>query len=650
MGKSSENPGIREFLTGTVLLSDADNLDSSHRARLALIRRDKVERALVRVGFAGAALIEDARETMNSIVSYIEENGIDATVIATGYQGPVNYSTVISVQLPGKNRLFFRNVTPEKTETLINGVFHNDIPGDDLLGQQGSRGFEAWNGIGWIDEMPWLAGQKRQLLNNLNCYEPSSAEGYIARGGYRSFIKTIRNFTIEEVCDIVEASGLRGRSGSGFPTGVKWKYALGTDSASRFMVCNAMESDPGSYTDTILLETQPHSVIEGLAIAAYAIGATKGIIYLHNRSAYTKSVVEKAIEEARDFGLLGYNIFDSGYNLDIELRLNPGAYVCGEETALIGSLEGKRGMPQLKPPYPSTNGYLGSPTIINNPETLANVPLIMTNGPDWFRSTGTEGSSGTKLFFVTGKSRIKGIVEVEMGTTFERIVENICDGVTGRHEVKAVMTGGPGGSLLAPVELPLRIDFDEARRAGITIGSGGLLVIDDDSCLVDLARYCISFLKDQSCGKCIPCREGSGRIHEILRMITSRPSVGNTDRALERFKGVMQMETIAGVMKETSLCGLGQNAPNILIDLLTKFRGELEEHIFDRVCRTNQCRGLRIFSIDVDRCTGCTACASKCPFNAIYGTRLQPYFIVEEKCTGCGICYETCKFGAVIVR
>lgn len=650
MGSDSDSNWIREYLKRSVLLSDPGNLDPSDSARLAILRGDRVEKALIRVGFSGGSIIGGAVETFESIKTCISENNIDARVIATGYQGPLNYIPLVSIQLPGKNRLFFRNITIDKTESLINGVFHNDIPEDDLLGQQGSKGFESWNGIPWIDQIPWLAKQKRIILGNLNCYQPANLQEYVARGGYSSFLRTVRNFTIEEVCDIVEASGLRGRSGSGFPTGKKWRYALNTDSPDKFMVCNAMESDPGSYSDTMLVETQPHSVIEGLAIAAYAIGANRGVIYMHSRSEYAISVIRNALDEAKRYGILGYNIFDSGYNLDIDLKVNAGAYVCGEETALIGSLEGKRGMPQFKPPYPSTSGFLGNPTIINNPETLANVPVIMKNGPDWYRSLGTDSSSGTKLFFVNGKARIKGIVEVEMGSTIDSIVSTICDGVPGDHEIKAVMIGGPTGSLLSPAQTTMKIDYDEARSAGVSIGAGGMVVIDDNTCLVDLVRYCMAFLRDQSCGKCIPCREGTARIYEILRMITSRPLHGQGDRALERFKGVMQMETIAGVMKETSLCGLGQNAPNLLLDLLSAFRSEIEEHIFDRVCRTNICRGLRLVSIDVEKCTGCTACAAKCPVNAIYGTRLQPYFIVEEKCTGCGICYDTCKFGAVIVK
>lgn len=632
------------------MISPNEEMGSEEKERVSILQGNKVIRPLIRVGFSGGAMLSGAIETWQAIREFIDDQEIDADVVAAGYQGPLNYIPMVSVQMPGRNRLIFRNITPDKVDSVINGVFHSDIPENDLVGQQGRKGYEAWTGIEWIDDINWFRLQKRIVLNNLNCYNPSDIGSYIARGGYGSLVRSIRNFTMEEVVDAVESARLRGRSGSGYYTSYKWKYALATDSATRYIVCNAMESDPGSSTDTLLLETQPHSVIEGMAIAAYAIGAGQGIIAIHNRSEYAVKVINEAIEEARRVGVLGYDIFDSGFSFNVELRINPGAFVCGEETALISSLEGKRGMPQLKPPYPTSNGYKGFPTVINNPETLANLPVIMRDGPDHYRETGSENSPGTKLFYVNGDSRIKGLLEVEMGKSFDYLINNICDGVAGGDELKGVLLGGPAGSLLTPASTGLKIDFDEAAKQSISIGAGGVIPLGASVCMVDLVRYSLSFMKDQSCGKCIPCREGTSRLHDIISSVTSRPSEESGESALSRFRGVMQLETIAKVMKKTSLCGLGQNAPNLLLDLLTGFRVELEEHIFDRVCQTGHCRGLRLFSIDVEKCTGCTLCAVKCPVTAIYGTRLQPHFIVAEKCTGCGICFDVCKFGAVIVR
>ncbi len=465
-----------------------------------------------------------------------------------------------------------------------------------------------------------------------------------------TFVKTIRHYTFEEVCDIIERSGLRGRSGGGYPTGLKWKQALNTSSNARYLICNAKESDPGSFSDRTILESDPHRLIEGMAIAAYAIGASNAILYLKSGSDHARMRLQTAISMAREFGIIGHNIYSSGYNLDISLRQEPGAFVCGEETALINSLEGKRGMPQLKPPYPTTSGLSGKPTVINNVETLMNIPLIMKNGPEWFRSIGTETSPGTKIFAITGRGRMSGVIEVEMGTTLGSVLEDIVDGIKDGKEFKAIQLGGASGSFITAENLDTSVDFDAMKQKGFGMGAGGFVVIDETSCMVDLVRYYMEYLRNESCGKCIPCREGTGRMLEILESVIRKPANEDSGTTLERFKGVMQLETISSVMKDTSLCGLGQTAPNPFVSALKNFREEFEEHIFDRKCRANVCRGLRTFLIDVEKCTGCTVCAGKCPVNAIYGTRLQPFFIVEDKCIGCGVCFDVCKFSAVIVK
>lgn len=648
--KDTDNTDIRTFLIEEVLKPGSESLTAATERKLAEIRREKPSVPVIYVASGSAALIAGSDRSAAAVELYFEEMGVNGAVVRTGCHGPAAFEPMMCVHLPGKNKLIFRNITEDKVEPLLNGVFHNDMPEEDLVGQSGVKGFEAWHEIPFVDELPFFRLQKRVVLSNCGCYDPESIEEYIARGGYRTFLKTIRNYTHEEVCDIIERSGLRGRSGGGFVTGLKWKYALNSSSDRRYLICNAKESDPGSYNDRSVLEGDPHRLIEGICIASYAIGASNAVIYFKTGSPFPLKRLNHALTSAREMGIIGHNIFSSGFNLEIVVREEAGAFVCGEETALIGSLEGKRGMPELKPPYPTTSGLYGKPTVINNVETLMNVPLIMLHGPEWFRSMGTAGSKGTKLFSVGGRGRFTGLIEVEMGTTFRTIVEGISDGIREGRSFKALQIGGPSGTFITEQNLDLPVDYDVLRDNGVAMGSGGLIIIDETTCMVDFVRYYMDFIHRESCGKCIPCREGTGRMLEILENIIRKPHSEDSNATLERFKGVMQLETIASVMKDTSLCGLGQTAPNPFISALSNYREEFEEHIFDRRCRANVCRGLRTFSIDVDKCTGCTVCASKCPVNAVYGTRLQPFFIVDDKCIGCGICYDVCKFSAVTVR
>ncbi len=641
---------LKIYLTEKVLLFESDTLPAAIEKILQQIRREKTEVPVIHVSSNTGSIIAGSEKTYNAIKSYISENQPYAVVIKVGCTGPANFEPLVCIQMPGKNKIFFRNITEEKVELLLNDVFHNDINEDDLVGQTGSKGFEMWPGITFMNELPFFAEQKRVVLSNCGCYDPESIEEYIARGGYRAYVKTIRHYTFEEVCNIIEKSGLRGRSGGGYLTGMKWKRALNTSSSARYMICNAKESDPGSFSDRTILESDPHRLIEGLAIASYAIGASNAIVYLRSGSLYARNRLQKAIDTARDYGLIGHNIYSSGYSLDIVVRIEPGAFVCGEETALIGSLEGRRGMPQLKPPYPTTSGLSGKPTVINNVETLMNIPVIMQNGPEWFKGIGTENSPGTKIFAIAGKGRMTGVVEVEMGTTLRTILDNIADGIKDGKDFKAVQLGGASGSFIAADELDTPVDFDAMKQKGFSMGAGGLIIVDESSCMVDMVRYYMEFIRKESCGKCIPCREGTGRMLEILESVIRKPANEDSGTTLERFKGVMQLETIATVMKDASLCGLGQTAPNPFVSALKNFREEFEEHIFDRKCRANVCRGLRTFSINVEKCTGCTVCAGKCPVNAIFGTRLQPFFIVEDKCIGCGVCFDVCKFSALIVK
>ena len=641
---------LKNFLVTRILLAGSDTIPHDAEKELQLIRRERVSRPVIYISSGTSSIIAGSGKTDKAVRDHIAEMNTEADVVNTGCNGPANYEPLVCIQLPGKNKLVFRNITEDKVDSLLNSVFHNDMPDEDLVGQSGSRGFETWHGIPFVEDHPYFALQKRIVLSNCGCYDPGSIAEYIARGGYRTLVKTIRNYTPEEVCEIVENSNLRGRSGGGFPTGLKWKYALNTSASNKYLICNAKESDPGGYTDRTIMESDPHRLIEGMSIATYGIGATTAYIFIRSGADHAINTFRKALEQARDYGLLGHNIFSSGFNLEIVVSVDAGAFVCGEETALIGSLEGRRGMPELKPPYPATSGLFGKPTIINNVETLMNVPLIMKNGPEWFRNLGTEGSSGTKIFALAGKARLTGIVEVEMGTTLREIIDGIAGGIKESREFKALQLGGSTGTFITEDQLETRIDFDDLKKINSGLGAGSFIIIDESTCMVDLVRYYMDFMHHESCGKCIPCREGTGRMLEILDGVVKRPANDDAGTTLERFKGVMQLEAIASVMKDTSLCGLGQNAPNPFLSAMTNYREEFEEHIFDRKCRANVCRGLRTFVIDVEKCTGCTVCASKCPVNAIYGTRLQPFFIVEDKCIGCGVCYDVCKFSAISVK
>jgi NADH:ubiquinone oxidoreductase subunit F (NADH-binding) len=446
----SSSIDYKNFLIDKVLLSETDNLPGDTEKVLEKIRRERNERITIYVSSGTSSIISGSKMTLAAVKQYVDENGSEADIVQVGCTAPTNFEPLVCIQMPGKNKLYYRNITEEKVEPLLDGVFHSDISTDDLVGQSGSRGFGIWPGIGFIDELQWFRLQKRVVLGNCGCYDPENIAEYIARGGYRAFVKTIRNYTHEDVCSIVEKSGLRGRSGGGYLTGQKWRYALSTPANTRYLICNAKESDPGAFTDRTILESDPHRLIEGIAISAYAIGASTAIIFIRTGSEHARSRLARALEQALMYGLLGHNIFSSGYNLDIVIKKEPGAFVCGEETALISTLEGKRGMPQLKPPYPTTSGLFGKPTVINNVETLMNVPLIMQNGPDWFNSIGTEGSKGTKVFAVAGKGRFSGLVEVEMGTSLRTIVEDIADGIRDGLELKAVQLGGASGSFVLP--------------------------------------------------------------------------------------------------------------------------------------------------------------------------------------------------------
>jgi len=639
-----------EWLVQRLLLEPDTKLSKEEHERIAVLCREKVNRPAIFIGMASCGVVSGASQTRDAIAAYISRNNLEADLIEVGCIGLCSAEPLVDVQLPGRPRISFSNVKPSQIETLFADIFHYIIPDIPVMGQYRIAHKEPWEGTPFIDEHPFFKYQQRVLLKNCGKSDPESIEEYIAGGGYRAFVKTITNYTPEKACEIVETSGLRGRGGKGFSTGKKWMLARAQSSDQKYLVCNADESDPGAFMDRALLEGDPHLIIEGMAIAAYSIGATKAYIHIRKEYSHAMQRVNKAVARARDYGLLGNNILGSGVNLTIIVRSGAGAFVCGEETALISSLEGKRAMPHHKPPFPTQEGLFDKPTVVNNVETLANVPYIFSKGPKWYAEIGSSTSKGTKVFAISGKVKNTGLIEVPMGTSLRKIVFDIAGGTAGNKAFKALHLGGPSGNSLPESMLDLSVDFDEMEKQGLIMGSGGMVLLDEDTCMIDTAKFFVGFMQKESCGKCIPCREGTRRMHEIMEGVTRRPVKESGHETLERFKGVMQLESLAGVIKSTSLCGLGKTAPNPLLSTLKWFREEYEEHIFDRKCRAGVCHDLRTFYIDVDRCTGCTACESKCPVNAIYGTPRNPYFIIEDKCIGCGICYDVCKFSAIFIR
>ncbi len=635
------------FLKDLVLADPGKSPYQSEKEILSLLRRETVEKPTFFIGTSSCGLVAGAGKTKNAIINYLENNHIDADIIEVGCLGLCSEEPILEVQMPAKPRIAFARVTHLDVVSILTSVLSYSLPPSNWIGQYRGDGKEPWEGVRFLDEHPFFKQQQRIVLKHCGVIDPGNILEYIAAGGYKTFIKTLRNYTPSDVCEIIEKSGLRGRGGKGFPTGKKWKSAYDAVSDQKYLICNADESDPGAFMNRALIEGNPHLVIEGIAIAAYAIGASKAYIRMRTEFFNAKNKLEIALEQARNLGLTGNNILGSGVNLEIILKSGPGAFVCGEESALISSLEGKRAMPRPKPPYPTTAGLFDKPTVVNNVETLANIPIIMRNGPQWFASIGSAKSPGTKVFAISGIATHTCLVEVPLGTTLRKIVFDIAAGPSQGKTFKALHLGGPSGNCLPDQMLDIPIDYESLQEKGILMGSGGMIVMDESTCMVDLAKYFIHFMKNESCGKCIPCREGTRRMSEILDNITRRPTKETGHDTLERFKGVMQLESLANVMKSTSLCGLGKSASNPVISTLHWFRNEYEEHVFDRICRAGQCHDLRVFYINVLKCTGCSICEKKCPVDAIVGTPQNPYFIIEEKCTGCGICFDACKFSAV---
>ena len=490
-----------------------------------------------------------------------------------------------------------------------------------------------------LKETQFYAKQKRVALRNCGVINPEVIDEYIAMDGYAALGKVLTEMTPQEVIDTILASGLRGRGGGGFPTGRKWMFAAANQADQKYVCCNADEGDPGAFMDRSVLEGDPHAVLEAMAIAGYAIGASQGYIYVRAEYPIAVERLKIAIDQAHEYGLLGDNIFGTDFCFDIHIRLGAGAFVCGEETALLTSIEGNRGEPRPRPPFPAVKGLYGKPSIINNVETYANIPQIILKGAEWFASMGTEKSKGTKVFALGGKINNTGLVEIPMGTTLREIVYEIGGGIPNGREFKAAQTGGPSGGCITKENLDVPIDYDNLISIGSMMGSGGLIVMDDTSCMVDIAKFFLEFTVDESCGKCTPCRVGTRRLLEILNKITDGKGT---------LEDLDKLEALCYYIKENSLCGLGQTAPNPVLSTLKNFRDEYEAHVVDKKCPAGVCKNLVQIKIVPDKCKGCTLCARNCPVNAINGKVREVHEIDQEKCIKCGVCLNNCKFGAIV--
>ena len=566
----------------------------------------------------------------------IDKNGLtdEVMVVRTGCFGLCALGPIMIVYPEGT---FYSMVKEEDiaeivSEHLLKGRIVTRLVYDETV---------AENEIKSLKETDFYKKQHRLALRNCGVINPECIDEYIGRNGYEALGKVLKTMTPDDVIQIILDSGLRGRGGGGFPTGKKWQLArnLVKDADQKYVCCNADEGDPGAFMDRSVLEGDPHVVIEAMAIAGYAIGATQGYIYIRAEYPIAVQRLQIAIDQAREYGLLGKNIFDSGFDFDLDIRLGAGAFVCGEETALMTSIEGNRGEPRPRPPFPAESGLFKKPTVLNNVETYANIPQIILNGADWFASMGTEKSKGTKVFALGGKIHNTGLVEVPMGTTLREVIYEIGGGIPNGKAFKAAQTGGPSGGCIPAEHLDIPIDYDNLIAIGSMMGSGGLIVMDEDNCMVDIAKFFLQFTVDESCGKCTPCRIGTKRLYEMLEKITS----GNAT-----MEDLDKMEKLCYYIKNNSLCGLGQTAPNPVLSTLRYFKNEYIAHVQDKKCPAGVCQDLLTYKIIDLRCKGCTACARGCPVGAISGTVKQPHTIDTAKCIKCGACMAKCKFGAII--
>src|SRR6056297_829880 len=566
----------------------------------------------------------------------IQDNNLqdEVQVIETGCFGFCEKGPIVKI-LP--DNTFYTEVTPEDTEEIVNEHIIKGRQVDRLL----YKDPEQDKRIKDSKDMDFYKKQIRIALKNCGFIDPENIDEYIARDGYLAMGKCLKEMSQQDVINQIKDSGLRGRGGGGFPAGLKWEFAYKNESDQKYVVCNADEGDPGAFMDRSILEGDPHSVLEAMAICGYSTGADKGLIYIRAEYPLAIKRLKIAIKQAREYGLLGENIFGTDFNFDIQLRYGAGAFVCGEETALIHSMEGERGEPTFKPPFPAESGYLGKPTNVNNVETYANVPVIINKAAEWFSKNGTQKSSGTKVFALAGKVNNVGLIEVPMGTALREVIFEIGGGIKGGKKFKAVQTGGPSGGCLTEEHLDTPIDFDNLLAVGSMMGSGGMIVMDEDDCMVSVAKFFLEFTVEESCGKCSPCRIGTKRLHELLERITQGKA---------EMKDLQRLKNMCSVIADTALCGLGQTAPSPVVSTMKNFWDEYVAHVEEQRCPAGACKELMRYEIIPENCVGCTACARKCPVGAITGERKQVHEIDQEKCIKCGACLDACKFDAVTIK
>jgi len=619
--------------------------------RLAQKGRESLypSRPKIVVGMSSCGLAAGAGEQYDILKQAITKREADITLARTGCIGYCQREPLVDVILPDRPRVMLAKLKNKDLDNLVEGIGKGEIatkralayieqPAVQMLGGEATDGGPGFDGLSHIMELDFYSKQRRVALRNCGFLDPGNIEEYIARGGYRALLRVLKEMGPEDVIDEVTRAGLRGRGGAGFPTGRKWSICREQDGDQKYIICNGDEGDPGAFMDRSIMEGDPHSVIEGMIIGAHAIGSSKGYLYVRGEYPLAITNLSMAIDHARALGLLGKDIMGTDFSFDLRIVKGAGAFVCGEETALIASIEGDIGSPRQRPPFPAQAGLWGKPTNINNVESWANVSAIVEHGADWYASTGTDSSKGTKVFSLVGKVKNTGMVEVPMGTPLREIVYNIGGGIQKKREFKAVQTGGPSGGCIPASLLDLPVDFDKLRESGAMMGSGGLIVMDERTCMVDLAKYFLAFLVDESCGKCTPCREGVHQMYSIVGRIAE----GNGQDS-----DIKLLEELATYVKDSSLCQLGGTAPNPVLSTIRYFRDEYEAHIRDKRCPAGVCKALIEFSIDSEACTGCELCRKNCPTEAISGEKKQPHTLDRIKCVKCGVCYDVCMFNAV---
>lgn len=589
---------------------------------------------VIYIGMGSCGIASGADKVWKQVHETISKEKIKAKVLKVGCIGPCYLEPLLDIQKPGLPRFSFNNVDKNKTIRLVTEFLNGEESKLKPLGHLDSQQKEI-NGIRSFWDQPMLKNQERIVLKNCGIIDPENINHYIARDGFKGLVKAIE-LGPEGIIDEIKKSGLRGRGGAGFPTGLKWQFCREASGDPRYLICNADEGDPGAFMNRSLMEGDPLAMLEGMVIAAYAIGANTGYIYIRAEYPLAIERLKIAITQMTDLGFLGKNILDTGFSFEIRLKEGAGAFVCGEETALIASIEGQRGMPRSRPPFPATSGLNGNPTNINNVETLATVPCILREGGDWYAGFGTKTSKGTKTFALVGKIRRTGLIEVPMGTTLQKIIFDIGGGPI--KPFKAVQTGGPSGGCLSEEFLDLPVDYESLSQAGSIMGSGGLIVMDEHTCMVDVAKYFLKFTSQESCGKCVPCRIGTTRVLEILEKITQGKG---------EIKDLEILENLAHTVKNGSLCGLGQTAPNPVLTTLKYFRDEYLEHIENNRCPAAVCRDLVEYRVIKGKCTGCQRCVNVCPTGAITGPRSELHYLDLSKCIKCRACYEICRFDAI---